>query len=118
MSTAWVVVFRVVLVIVVASTLNAVRIALTQREEFLAVFPGAAGWPLAAMAIVAAVGIVGKVGLWFWRRWAISLTVVTGMATIALDVIARAPVPHQVTVVIMTSAMLGLAWKLRGRFVP
>ncbi len=110
---------RALILALAASTAVGTWFGLTQREAFLAAFPGAARpGILAGLVATAALGFVALVALWRWRRWGIALYGVVVLLSIALDVVAGAPRVHQATVVIAAALM---AWALRAnreRFGP
>lgn len=70
-----------------------------------------------AMLAVALTGLASLVGLWRWQPWAIALYGISAGIAVALDVIARAPLAHRLTVVTMAVLVLLLAYANRRRFV-
>lgn len=103
---------RALILALAASTAVGTWFGLTQREAFLAAFPGAARpGILAGLVGTAAVGLVALVGLWQWQRWGIALYGMVVLLSIAFDIAAGAPLVHQATVVIAAALM---AWALRA----
>ncbi|MFN8580478.1 MAG: hypothetical protein U0163_05795 [Gemmatimonadaceae bacterium] len=112
----WVVVYRILVLALVASTLSGVIFAHTHYREFAEAFPGMDHTVFTLMMLSATVGIASLVGLWFWRRWAVWIYGLVGVDVVVLDVLARGPVLHIATAVVSTLVVLGLCYRLRGRF--
>lgn len=113
-----VLVFRAVIAALIASTCMALWIAIGRRADFLAAFPGAQhSLVYAALIGVAIAGLVALTGLWRWQPWAIALYGTSGGIAVALDIVARAPLAHRVTVASMAVLVLLLAYANRSRFV-
>lgn len=109
---------RVVLAALFASTCMALWIATLRRADFLVAFPGAERPAVyAAFLAVAVVGLVSLLGLWRWQPWAIALYGFSAGLAVALDIIARAPLAHRLTVLTMAVVVLLLAYANRRRFV-
>lgn len=110
-------VFRLLVVGLLLSTGIGVAYALVNRPAFVSSFPGAAA-PVVygALLIVAGVGLIALVGLWRWRRWALGLYAILVLASIVLDVIVRAPLAHQLTVIVSAVVLFTLAFLNRSRF--
>lgn len=96
----------------------ALWIALGRRSDFLSAFPGAEQPPVYfGMLAIALTGLVSLVGLWRWQLWGIALYGLSAGFAVALDIIARAPVAHRLTVVAMAVVVLLLVYANRRRFV-
>ncbi len=96
----------------------ALWIAIGRRADFLAAFPGAERPAVYyAFLAVAVVGLIALTGLWRWRPWAIALYGISGGVAVALDIIARAPLAHRLTVATMAVLVLLLAYANRRHFV-
>ena len=110
-------VFRVLVGATMCSTTIGVAYALLRRPLFVASFPGAAdGRVYWALVLTGMAGLVALAGLWRWRRWAVALYGVLAVVSLALDVVGKAPVAHQVTVVGSAGLMLALARANRALF--
>lgn len=99
-----------------ASTLNALRIVLTDRDGFAMAFPGAEGPVGRALAIALPLALLlSIVGLWRWRRWGLWLLAAAGIATLAFDVLADGPRLHLAAALasLLISAAL-VAWNRDG----
>lgn len=111
--------FRALLIGIALSTGVGVTFAVGQRPVFVEAFPGASSPVLyGSFLFVAAAGCVALAGLWYWRRWALWLYAVLAVAGVVLDIVARAPTAHQLTVVTAAVVVLGLAYLNRDRFRP
>lgn len=111
-------VFRTLLAALFASTCMALWIALVRRADFLAAFPGAERPEVyVGMIIIALIGLVALTGLWRWKSWSIALYGISGGFAVALDIIARAPIAHRLTVVTMAVLVLLLAYANRHQFM-
>lgn len=109
--------FRALLIGIGLSTGIGVTFALSNRPAFVASFPRAASPGVyGAFFVVAAFGIVALIGLWGWRRWALTLYAVVALATLAIDRLARAPAAHEAAVVTGATAIFLLAYINRERF--
>lgn len=119
LSGSPVLVFRFVLAGIMLSTGVGVTYALVNRSAFHTSFPGAATLGVyVAFLIVGATGFVALVGLWYWRRWATVLYGVLAVATVLLDAVARAPLAHEVAVVVGAVTVFTLVYLNRERFRP
>jgi hypothetical protein len=99
-----------------ASTLNALRIVLTDRDGFATAFPGADGPAGRVVAVVLPLSLlISIVGLWRWRRWGLWLLAAASSATLAFDVLVGGPPLHLAAAIasILISAAL-LAWNRDG----
>lgn len=114
---ARVVCLRLWLVAMSLSTLNALRIVLTDWPGFARSFPGAEvpiGRGLATTLPLLL--LVSLAGLWRWRRWALQLLVIATVATLAFDAIARGPWLHMVAAVVSLAISAALLWWNRDGF--
>jgi hypothetical protein len=111
------VLFRLVLALLVLSTLNGLATTvLTGGESFRAAFPGATGAVFGLLVGSTGLGLVAVGGMWWWRRWGLGLFAASGVAIVVLDEIAFAPGTHQAAVIVSTLLVLALAWRVRDRF--
>jgi len=117
LSASPVLVLRLLLAGIMLSTGVGVLYAGLNRPAFQNSFPGASTPVVyAAFLVVAGGGFLALIGLWYWRRWAVVLYGGLTVASLVLDVIARAPVVHQIAVVLGASAVLTLVYVNRARF--
>jgi hypothetical protein len=108
--------WRVWLAMMALSTLNALRIVLTEWPEFAAAFPGAASPAGRVVALLlSALLLVAIIGLWRWRRWGLYLLIVATMATLAFDLVARGPWLHVAAALASTVISAALLWWNRDR---
>lgn len=116
-SSSPIFVFRVVIAGILLSTLIGISYALVNRPAFVFSFPGAnAPGVYVAFLIVGVLGFVSLAGLWMWRRWALVLYASLTATSIVLDLIAGAPLAHQLAVVVGAVAVFTLAHLNRARF--
>jgi hypothetical protein len=109
--------FRVVLAAMMLSTLVGVWFAGTNRPAFQAAFPGAARTAVyVGLLGTGGVGLVALAGLWRWRRWALVLYGFVAVVGIVLDLLAAAPILHQITVVAGALIVFTLAYANRRQF--
>ena len=100
-----------------ASTLNAVRLLATRGPEVAAAFPGG-GDLLRPLSVALALGLLASyLGLWRWRRWGIWLAMAMSILTIGADIAWRGPMIHLGAAVASTCVLAMLAWWNRRRFV-
>lgn len=102
-----------------ASTGLGLAYALTHRAAIERGFPGAARSAVyMAFVLVASFSLAALIGLWRWHRWAVLLFAALSVTNIVLDVVARAPTAHQVTVIVASAAVLALVYGNRHSFRP
>jgi uncharacterized membrane protein (DUF2068 family) len=92
-------VLSVLILLLGLSTLNALRILLTQRTFFVSHFPGASNAICTGYIVAALVILVGLVGLWQLKRWSVWVLAVATIATLGLDQLADAPATHKIATV-------------------
>lgn len=110
-------IFRVVVAALLVSTSAGVWYAIGNRSAFQDAFPGAVSNAVyGSLIAVGALSLVALAGLWAWHPWAIVLYGFLAAASVVLDVLARAPVLHQVTVVLATCVVGTLAYVNRSAF--
>lgn len=91
--------------------------ALRDRAGFVASFPGASNDAVFGLFIgTATLGLIAVAGLWAWRRWAAFMFVAVTAASLSLDVVASAPVVHQVAVASIGAMIVFAAYLNRARF--
>lgn len=99
-----------------ASTLNAVRLLATRGPEVAAAFPGG-GDLLRPLSIALALGLLASyLGLWRWRRWGIWLAMAMSILTIGADIAWRAPRLHLGAALASMAALFLLVAANRHRF--
>ncbi|MCU0411152.1 MAG: hypothetical protein MUF82_01270 [Bacteroidetes bacterium] len=108
--------FRVFIILLVLSTLNALRIFHFMPERFDAAFPGAVGSLRSAFLAASYIGLIALFGLLLFKRWALLTFLIVSLAAIVLDVLVDAPMLHQVAVVASASIAAAFSWRLRSRF--
>jgi hypothetical protein len=54
--------------------------------------------------------------MWFWQRWAVVLYGILAVASVSLDIVAAAPVVHQVTIVFAAAIVFLLVYLNRQGF--
>lgn len=111
-----IILWRISLVLLCCATANALFTATVLRQLFAEFFPGAIGEVYFGLVAVACLGLVAIAGLWQWRRWAMVLFIVLGVAGFVLDILASAPVAHKIASASATLLVAGLAYLLRDRF--
>jgi len=118
-SVSWRLVFRVLLAAMLVSTGIGLWYATAHRPDFQAAFPGAEHTAVyGALLLTGAAGVVAICGLLLWQRWAVPVYFVVAVAGLALDAAARAPLAHQVTVLVGALAVAWLVYANRERFRP
>lgn len=115
-TRAWIIIFRAALLLVAIFTINAVSLAVFQKELFQAAFPGTKGILYYLLIGAAIAGIISLAGMWFWQRWAAGLFAVVGVLVIAMDVLARAPLLYIISAAVSFLLILALVYRLRERF--
>jgi hypothetical protein len=109
--------WRVWLAMMAVSTLNALRIVLTEWPAFAVAFPGAASPAGRAVALLLpALLLIAVVGLWRWRRWGLCLLIAATVATLAFDLAARGPWLHLAAALASTAISAALLWWNRDRY--
>ena len=99
-----------------ASTLNAVRLLATRGPEVAASFPGG-GDLLRPLSVALALGLLASyLGLWRWRRWGIWLAMAMSILTIGADIAWRAPRLHLGAALASMAALFLLVAANRHRF--
>lgn len=99
-----------------ASTLNAVRLLATRGPEVAAAFPGG-GDLLRPLSVALALGLLASyLGLWRWRRWGIWLAMAMSILTIGADIAWRAPRLHLGAALASMAALFLLVAANRHRF--
>lgn len=117
LSGSPVLIFRVVIAGIMLSTSIGISYALANRSAFVLSFAGArAPGVYVAFLIVGALGLISLAGLWMWKRWALVLYAILTAASIVLDLLAGAPLAHQLAVIVGAAAVFTLAYLNRGRF--
>lgn len=107
---------RILLLVLALSTVNALRIAITQRQFFEQQFPGASGVAYYLLLATALAGLASLLGLWRWRRVALGAYLALGIFAAGLDVWVSAPRAHLVATILATLIVGSLGYVLRGRF--
>ena len=99
-----------------ASTLNALRLLATRGPEVAASFPGG-GDLLRPLSVALALGLLASyLGLWRWRRWGIWLAMAMSILTIGADIAWRAPRLHLGAALASMAALFLLVAANRHRF--
>jgi hypothetical protein len=99
------------------STLNALRIVLSDWPGFVTSFPGAASAGGRAAAIALPLALLAAIfGLWRWRRWGVWLLIVATVSTLAFDLLARGPWLHALAALLATAVSALLILWNRGRY--
>ena len=99
-----------------ASTLNALRLLATRGPEVATAFPGG-GDVLRPASVALALGLLASyVGLWQWRRWGIWLAMAMSILTFGADIAWRAPRLHLGAALASTAALFLLVAANRHRF--
>lgn len=99
-----------------ASTLNALRLLATRGPEVAAAFPGG-GDLLRPLSVALALGLLASyLGLWRWRRWGIWLAMAMSILTIGADIAWRAPRLHLGAALASMAALFLLVAANRHRF--
>lgn len=115
--SARIVCLRLWLVAMALSTLNALRIVLTDWPGFARSFPGAEGPVGRELAMVLPLLLlIALAGLWRWRRWALQLLVIATVATLGFDAIARGPRLHMIAAAVSLAISAALLWWNRDGF--
>ena len=115
-GNALVLAYQIILALLFCATVNAVYTAVARRALFMQFFPGATGGVYYALLTVAFGGLLAIIGLWRWQRWAVTLFVVLGLAGMALDFAAGAPLAHKLAGACTTLLVAVMAYRLRNRF--
>lgn len=116
-TVSWARVLKVLLAALFASTCIGLWFGTAHRPEVQLAFPGIRHQAVyLALLATGAGGLVGICGLWLWRRWGVIVYGCTAVAGLGLDVLARAPVLHQVTVFVCAVAVFWLVYLNRERF--
>lgn len=112
----WALAYRVVVGILLGTTILAASGALIRPDAFRTAFPGATGAFFVFLVGVVVAGGVSLLGLLLWKRWAVWMFGIVGVAAVIVDALVSAPVRHQVAVVVSTGLVLGLTKKVRQKF--
>ena len=102
-------VLKGLILLLTASTLNALRIMILDRPFFVSQFPGATGAILFAYFLISLGLLVALFGLWQYRAWSIPVLIVLTGATILLDFLAKAPPTHKIASIIAMVTLFFLA---------
>lgn len=79
-------VFRILLLVLIAgNTAGAYRL-FTERAAFLDQFPKLSETSYQYFRFLPLVNIIGLLGMWFWRRWGAWLAVAGGIVVIGCDI--------------------------------
>jgi hypothetical protein len=104
------------LLLMAASTLNALWLVATRGPEVAAAFPGG-GSLLRPLSLALALGLLASyAGLWAWRRWGLWLAIAMSMLTIGTDIAWRAPRLHMGAALASTAVLFLLVAANRRRF--
>lgn len=104
------------LLLMAASTLNALRLLATRGPEVAAAFPGG-GDLLRPLSVALALGLLASyLGLWRGRRWGIWLAMAMSILTIGADIAWRAPRLHLGAALASMAALFLLVAANRHRF--
>jgi len=104
------------LLLMAASTLNALRLLATRGPEVAAAFPGGGDF-LRPLSVALALGLLASyLGLWRWRRWGIWLAMAMSILTIGADIAWRAPRLHLGAALASMAALFLLVAANRHRF--
>lgn len=104
------------LLLMAASTLNALWLVSMHGPEVAAAFPGGGGL-LRPLSLALALGLLASyAGLWAWRRWGLWLAVAMSMLTIGADIAWLAPRLHLGAALASTAALFLLVAANRHRF--
>lgn len=104
------------LLLMAASTLNALRLLATRGPEVAAAFPGGGDF-LRPLSVALALGLLASyLGLWRGRRWGIWLAMAMSILTIGADIAWRAPRLHLGAALASTAGLFLLVAANRHRF--
>ena len=113
-------VLRLMLILVVLSSVQSIWIGLTNRPRYLRVFPGAMGG-LYYLTLLTSFGAGANcVAIWQTRRWAVWLNILIGAWSIALIGIVGGPRANQWVVLAAsatTTVLPFLVWERAARKV-
>ena len=103
------VILRLMLILVVLSTIQSIWIGITNKPRYLAVFPAAGGGLYYLTLLTSCAAGANCVAIWRRKRWAVWLNILIGFWSITLIRIVGGPAANQWVVLVASATTTILA---------
>ena len=106
----------IILVLLIAANIYGGTTVLLRWSEFLQQFPSLSPVSLAALGLSAVVSIIGRIGIWMWKRWAVILVTFMALLVLIMEIAFLGATLKTFRIPISYALLILFLWPVRTRF--